>query len=189
MFKSLVPTLSVVTAIIIVMFFTKPIFEEAKETKVTVDAYKETIEEYRNFIDDLRRLEGQRSSVAVVSQARLNQMLTEEIDVPQLLVNLESLAEENKMFFGNISAAEGLTESRSNRVNALATNAPTAIDGLVSQSITFEVIGTYEQFKNFLRQVESSLTLMEITSINLSGATSRFQQYSLTVEVYSLPNN
>jgi len=189
MFKSLTPTLSVVTAIIIVMFFTKPLFEEAKETKVTVDAYEETIEQYRNFIDELRDLEEERDAVTVGNKARLNQMLPAEIDIPQLLVNLENIAEENNLLFGNISAAEELTESRSNRVNALATNAPTSIEGLVSQSITFEVIGTYAQFKNFLRQIESSLTLMEFTSINLSGSSSRFQQYSLTVEVYSLPNN
>ncbi len=187
MFKSLTPILSILIAIVLFVFFTKPLFQEVNAINTEVAQYSETINQYEKFKSDLNRLKQAKSTVRTTDRERVDAMIPDEADNTQTLVDLEAMATSQDLLFGNISVEE--TEFSTEATQTDLSVADSFSRDLVSHTITFEVIGTYSQFKEFLKSIESSLTFMEITGISLSAATDFFQQYSITVETYSLPKS
>jgi Tfp pilus assembly protein PilO len=182
MFKSLTPTLSIITAIVLFMFFTQPMYDEVQIIREEIADYKDTTEDYQKFNAQLQRLKSEKDQINLASVERLEKMIPPTIDAPRLLVDLESMARSNGLLFGNITVGTGVAGKGASR-----TDTASAFGALASHSVTFEVIGTYEQFKEFIRGIENSLTFMEITNLTLTASTERFQQYGVTVQTYALP--
>lgn len=182
MFKSLTPALSIITAIVLFVFFTQPQYEKIKALGVEIDDYQETIQKYTEFNAKLRELMATKDGIKVDDQAKLDMMIPKEIDDARLLVDLEAMAKKHELLFGNIATDAGTR-------GVGDTSSKNASDKIVAHSVSFEVIGTYDQFKELLKEIESSLTFMEVTKISLTAASTEFQQYALTVETYALPKS
>jgi Tfp pilus assembly protein PilO len=187
MFKSLTPILTIITAIILFVFFTQPIYEEIKLINAETADYNSTAEQYSVFNGKLQALLAKKNQINVAQLERLDTMLPATVDIPRVLIDLEYMARSKGMLFGNVvidSESSRLKNSRSTNANQEQNSVNKA---LVSSTITFDVIGRYGQFKGFLESLESSLSFMEITRISLTTSSEVFQQYSVTVRMYTLP--
>ena len=93
------------------------------------------------------------------------------------------------LLFGNIKTDKGTENVNTQKSNKSTTpEAQNSENRLITNDISFDVIGTYDQFKNFLSEIESSLTFMEVKTISFNATEGAFQQYSVTVQTYALPN-
>ena len=185
MFRTVTPILSAIIAILIFVFFTKPEYEKITALKETKESYVDTIKKYEKFNTDLNNLISKKNDIPESDRDRINEFVPSQIDTALLIVKLEKLSKDNGLLFGNIKANDGADK----KLTANDPNKDGSADAseLVSADISFDVIGTYPQFKNLLKSIESSLTLVEVTRISLnSKADTQFSQYSLTVRVYGL---
>ena len=193
MFKSLIPTLSILTAIVLFLFVVRPQFQEAQLINADISEYQETIEDYQTFNAELAALLDAKNNISITDRERLDMLIPTTVDNTRLLVDIEALAKKNALLFGNVVIESGLgtlgengkgvSETAVSNTNPVPANS----NRLITNNISFALIGTYEQFKHFLSEIESSLSLMEVTKISLSAVTGRFQQYSVTVQTYALP--
>jgi cell fate (sporulation/competence/biofilm development) regulator YlbF (YheA/YmcA/DUF963 family) len=187
MFRTLTPTLAIIASLIIFFLFVQPQYAALSSTRVEIESYEKAQSDYENFIRKIEGFETVRDRVSVIERDRLDALIPREIDSTQLLVDLEALAENNFLLFGNIEVSEtarALDEEAESdtRESGRVSAPPEHVD------ISFEVIGTYDQFKEFLLDLEQSLTLYEITRIALSAPPeSSFMQYSVSVRSYALP--
>ena len=186
MFRTVTPIISIILGILLFVFFTHPAYDEAKKTQQDRDDYRKAFNDHQEFNTKLESLIAQKAAISDSERNRLDEFIPNEIDNSGLIVKIEKLARTNGMLFGNIKSDAEAAKKLSPSDNSESTGADSAT-ALVSSDISFDVIGTYSQFRNFLKSLESSLTLFEITKISLTAneGDTQFQQYSLTVRVYA----
>ncbi|HEX4799103.1 MAG TPA: type 4a pilus biogenesis protein PilO [Candidatus Paceibacterota bacterium] len=184
MFKTLIPTLSILTSIVLYNFFIQPMYDEVKVIRAEKGSYEETTAKYQEFNSQLQNLLTKKNAIGINDRERLDKMIPENVDLPRLLVDLEEMARRNGLLFGNIDASSEGTRTGNSR-----NEEGDVVASISTQEVKFEVLGNYSQFKSFLHTLESSLVFMEITEIRLSASTNQFQQYAVTIETYALKNS
>lgn len=76
-------------------------------------------------------------------------------NIPELLISLEALASENGLIFSGV-------DFKSENENLKAPNVKTLI-------MEIKVKGSYPAFQNYLKAVEKSLRLFDVTSVSFNG--------------------
>ena len=178
MIQTLTPLLLIVTSVFMYVSLIKPWYEETKLILNEVGEYNLASTNYVKYVETLNLKKAQISSLTPRQQDRLDQLLPSKGNDVDILVDLESISEKENMLFGNISVIEN-DRSIDQSVQSL---------GLVELDISFEVIGTYAQFKSLLTKLESSLSLFEITSVSFDGTSKAndLMQFAITVRTYSV---
>ncbi len=182
--RTLSPILSIVVAVVLSVFFIKPTYDETLALQKDTELYDEAKTKYDNFKVDLQaEIDNKASHLA--DEEKLSALVPESIDETQLLVDLKSIAKDNGLLFGNI----GVSEGDSGTPETLDENGnPIGDDALIAMDFAFEVIGSYSQTKEFIKDLERSQTLFEIISISFdSSKNTFFQQFAFTVRTYAQP--
>ena len=191
MLRTITPILSILAALLLFVLFTKPQYAEIQSLRAEIGHYEKATNEYAEFQQKIKSLLARRDAVSLVERERLDMFVPTEIEVTRLLVDLEAMAKEKGLLFGNIKTEEPKEAKQSaqetSNMNSGAGEAPSSSSALVTTDIDFDVIGTYDQFKQFLGALESSLTLYEVTNITMKASESEFQQFSVSVRTYALP--
>lgn len=184
MIRTITPIFSIILAILIFFLYTQPMFTEVKQVQGEADKYREAAQTAATRNEELNQKYAIVESHAVTDVERLNVLVPSVIDEIKILTDLGELARRHNMLFGNVSVTN-------NDMEPLATvneeSEVVAFRDLVSTDLQFSLIGTYEQFKSFLADVESSLVLLEVNNIAFTAGEGLFQQYAVSVRVYALP--
>ncbi len=182
MMRTLTPFLSMLIAILAILFFIEPQYNEIVKLQNEILEYKEATERYTEFSSTLGAKIQQKNSRSSIDIARLNLLIPDTVDDTHVIVDIETLAKRRGMLFGNVAVEGGdvKLEQQDSEEEGVKR------DVLITNDISFEVIGTYTQFKELLRDIESSLTLFETTKITLSATEGDFQQFGITIRTYAL---
>ena len=183
--RTLTPVLSIIIAILLFVFFVNPKYKEIIAVQAEIADYKDAISKYNTFVNELDAKITKKSSRPAIENERLDRFVPEVINDAQLLVDIESLARRQSLLFGNVEVESGDVNIMRN--NASSEEVIEKSDELKTVDINFEVIGTYEQFKSFLLDLEKSMTLFEVVKISLDATDLPFQQFEVTIRAYSLP--
>ncbi|MCD5382467.1 MAG: hypothetical protein LR017_04150 [Candidatus Pacebacteria bacterium] len=184
MFRTLTPIFSVVIAVAIFFFFAKPMFAEIREVQDQTNKYREAVAKAEEFNRELQRLINKRNEFSARDLERLDALVPASIDEVQALIDLQALANESGMLFGNIEvekvdvSADLDLEPSSQRKSLM--------EQFDTVDISFGLIGTYEQMRAMLDAIEKSLVLMEIMHVDFEVTEGDLQQYNFTIRLYSL---
>lgn len=183
--RTLTPFFSLVIAGIIFVAFVQPQYAEVLSKREEIQQYANAIDTYAQFSRTLESKLALKTNMPAYKNERLDTLVPEIIDDSQLLVDLKSITQKHNMLFGNTKVtnkrADEVGKANDGKGNEVASSDLQYVD------ISFETIGTYDQFKEFLTDLENSLTLFEVIKITFSVSDSVFQQFELTVRTYSLP--
>jgi len=187
MMRTLTPILSLIIAVLLFIFFLKPQYAAIQDLQLEVDAYNEATMEYAEFTKAIEEKLQVIDERPVTDTVRLNKLVPEDVDDAQVLVSIESIVKKHKMLFGNVKIDTG--EAVFGKASANAKNAKKVevSSELRRVDLSFGVIGTYEQMKSVLKELESSLTLFDVVKIMLVTSPGKFQQFDITVRTYALP--
>lgn len=184
--RTLTPIFSILIAILLYFFFIGPRYAEVKEIRAEAENYQEAARRYDEFATALNRLLDLKRQQSPSTLERINQLVPHELDTAHIIADLEQLAEGHQLLFGNIT-----TESLEVAPARSQANGSEQLSGesteLQTADISFELVGTYGQFKEFLRDLESSLTLLEVTGLRFKASDGLFEQFGVTVRAYALP--
>lgn len=193
MFKTLIPTFSVLISIIVFLFVTKPMYAEVADIQSERKNYEEVTNQYKDFNAKVDALLSKKNAVSIEDREKLDQMIPETIDIPRLFVDIEHMVMSHNMQLKGITAGSSGEVFQDKSVDDGAVsedgsvgNAPVV---LKSQELSFNVVGSYDDFKNMLQSLESNLLFMEITSLNINSTDGPFQDFAITIEVYMLSAN
>lgn len=184
MFKTLTPTLAILAALIIFFLFIQPQYAELKVIQQETADYEKATADYATFRQKLEAFEARRNGVSVVERDRLDAFVPKELNTTQALVDLETLARQNSMLFGNIDIIES-SKARTTQDTSGEAGTPAPPEYV---DISFGVIGTYSQFKDFLVGLEQNLTLFEVTNVVAAVGEGQFMQFTVTIRTYALPS-
>lgn len=186
MFRVLTPIFSIIIAIAVYFVVTQPMFGEMQIVQDETNQYREAVDKAHLFNQTLQELLTKRKSFGAQEMERLEALVPNSVDEVKLLVDLEAMAERQQMLIGNISVDKPKVPVVRERNPEIPTTV--TLENLSSIDISFSLIGTYDQFRSMLTDIERSLVLMEVISLSFTASESDLYQFELTVRTHGLPS-
>ncbi len=184
MMRTLTPILSLIIAVLLFLFFLKPQYAAVQELQTEVDEYNTASQKYAEFTSAVDAKLRTINEQPVTNTMRLDKIIPDEVDDAELLVSIESMVKDQRMLFGNIMIDTGEASFGKTSKNAKNTELSSELQRV---DFSFSVIGSYDQFKNLLRELESSLTLYDVVKLSMTTSPGTFQQFDIIVRTYALP--
>jgi len=196
MFSIVRPTISIIAGLLIIFFFVRPMYAQIGQLQEEADQYEETVQKVQEFNALLDSFLAKRNAILVRDLERLETFVPHgEIDEVGALVDLEALASAHGLIFRNVKVGViGESDNTDELDDASGQIEPEVVSQgfdaseFLTQDIDFSVIGTYNQFRSFLEDLEESLVLMDLTKISFTVSEGELTQYDMTVRLFAIPN-
>jgi|CXWL01.1.fsa_nt_gi Tfp pilus assembly protein PilO len=186
--RVITPLLSIIIAVLVIVFVTKPKYEEVKLVRTETDEYRVAAEKYAIYNAKIQELLLVRDSVNLKDKERLDTLAPAELDITRLLVDIENMAVRSNMNVENVDVLDKIHSSAGANGRKAEGVIPSS-DEVQFAEVSLSLTGTYLNFKNFLTSVETSLTLMEVTKMTVDQKEGNEYSFKVTVRTYALPTD
>lgn len=215
MYRLLTPVLAVIVAITVFTTFVRPMFADYQRIDAEVADYDQALEKAQALQDLINELIADKNSIAQSDEERLMTFLPDQQDNVSVILSLDDAAKRNRMLVEGISMKNtkseidfDVTETAKGEVSengifdsSIDTDLGTTLSGSKSFSsitvnelystveLSFTATGKYEDFKLFLRDLETSLVLMDISQLALSERNEDdLTNFTMTATLYNFVN-
>lgn len=176
----------IAAAVAIVFIYIKPAYENPTNGIKILKENKETLLKARSDLSNLKEkqkaLLAQRNAFPQQELDSLERLLPKEINPVLFVMELDNLARGNGMSLKNIK----FEDTRITNPTVVADPAAPQKE-YMTINMSFDVVGTYEGFTNFIRLIENGLRITNVTSITLvANEKLDFNQYTVRVQTYYL---
>lgn len=188
MIRTITPIFSIVIALVIFFFYSKPMFAEMRVLQEQTAQYSDAVKKAQDLNTELSDKLKKKRSYDTESINRLNALVPESINEVKVLTDLSEIARSHNMLFGNINVTNSDNEKSDSTVpDPSVSTGDVSYENITNTGIAFSLIGTYDQFKSFLSDIERSLVLMEVTGITFTTGEGDLQQYEVSIQLFALP--
>ncbi|OGZ95811.1 MAG: hypothetical protein A3I44_04940 [Candidatus Sungbacteria bacterium RIFCSPLOWO2_02_FULL_51_17] len=174
-----------ITTALALIFFVMPDFQSIP----LESAKKVKLEEILGKFDEIRlKKEAIVSSYAAISDddiKRLDSMLPEGPEIGELLVNLDLLVKKHRLQLTGIQfqKIERETTGRPRNAAEVALLAKKIVR-YSKLPITLNMIGSYENFRKFIVELESIIRITDVRNITLGGGVTGSHTFTLQADTY-----
>lgn len=158
--------------------FTSPMYGQVKELSATSDEYKNVLDNISNIIETRDKLQVDYNSISRAEIERLSKVLPANVDTVRLALDLDAIASRYGISISNVSI-DTQSEQAATQVT-LTDHEPPYQSTLVSVSL----VSSYENFKNFIQDLEKSLRIMDVRTVNFMVAESGLYKHEILIETY-----
>jgi Tfp pilus assembly protein PilO len=187
--KFITPIILIIVSVTSFLMFTNPTYKEVKELKAKATAYNEALATSARLQAERDALTAKYNSLLPEDLKRLTQLLPDTTDNVRLIIDLQRMAQAYGMTISSTkfdakSTKKTVTPPTGSPLQAVGANdvAQATRDYGVFE-LAFSTTGNYENFMKFLKDVESSLRLTDIQSVEFSSDQAVQQQASNTSPV------
>lgn len=199
MLRYLTSFLFIGLSIAVFILVTRGFYEDIQALRVEQSTYDEAFTNSKSLETERDRLITDSNAISSENKERLKKMLPDNVDNIRLILEIEKLATPYGMVLKDVeysvvpSDKENGTDSVNNTASGKAKNDK---ENYGSWDLGFSISGTYSNFINFMRSLESNLRIVDISSIKFSstpiGKESTFAsenyKYDFTIKTYWLKN-
>ncbi len=184
--KNITAIILIILAVGIYFTFTSSRMDELKAIQAVNNQYQEAIKNSETLINERDRVNKEYSAISIEDKERLNRLLPNTVDNIRLIIDVKD----------NIAAKRGLTLKN---IKTSSPEATQAIDAGASRAgdtsspkkygtvnLSFSVTTSYENFIGFMKDLESSLRIMDISKLTVSAVKSGAYEFSVEIKTYWL---
>lgn len=195
MSRHITPIILIVLSIGIFFTFTKGRLNAMKEVRAVNDQYQTAIKNATQLVKVRDEVLKSYNSISEDDRARLDKMLPNNVDNVRLIIDVNNIASRHGFALKNVRTSAVSTDgskssSGSAGVGAGAPSVQVTSSGSVNQyntvTLSFSVTATYDKFLDFLRDLESSLRIIDISKITLSSSDTGLYEYGVEIKTYWL---
>jgi len=200
MFRALIPIVGILIAVGLFFTYVQPTYREVQAVRAETAQYAEAITHALELQRRVSELKTRQNSISLADLERLEALLPDEIDEVAFLVDLNALVGKHTLGLGDILVVdsedvESTNAPRSRRGSTEEEEVLQPAEGGVDTAargkyrtldVHFAVVGTYQDFRTFLSDLERSLVLMDVTDISFGQDDAAETTYSVSVRLYSL---
>ncbi len=185
MSKFITPLILIALAVGIYFTFTAKEVEKAEAIQLVNKEYETAIDNADSLIDIRDELNKKFSAIEPRDLGRLKKMLPDNVDNVRLIIDINDVANKNGFSLRNVRTSA--TGESSDRPNVGGQNTPpVGTDKYNVVTMSFSVTGRYEDFLKFLRELERSLRIIDITKITLNTSNTGVYEYGVELKTYWL---
>ena len=164
-------------------FFTKPMLADLSALSDKKTEYQSSLEKLNSIEEIQKGLTEKLDSLGASEKEKLETLLPDSPGSVKLAADIDGMASRHGISVDKIS----YTKKNDDQGQSIA-GAP-AGKTFQSTMLTFSFTSDYSHLKNFLSELESSLRLLDLRSIDLTVGEKGVYNYNLSAEVYSLNSN
>ncbi len=187
----LTPIVLVVLAVGLYFTYTGKEYEQVKALQETNKQYVSAISSWKDLLAARDKLNDQYNAIAPQDLARLNKMLPNTIDNVRLIIEMNGILQRFGLPAQNIAVSTD-KDTTSKQTTTPVTNTPGAVtstvaatdSGLKTATMSFQVTTTYDNFQKLLKELQSSLRMLDVTNITLAAKDKEPYDYTFTVKTY-----
>ena len=169
MFRYILPTILIGVAIAGFFLFTNPLYQN-------ISSEREQIASYNEALDNSKALEAQRdqltqkeNSISTDDLSKLQKLLPDNVDNIRLILEIEKVASPYGMVLKDVKY-----DTANNETTPLQTAGVVQGESLSNKNygvwnLEFSTQGTYNNFVNFIKDLENNLRIVDISSIEFSS--------------------
>ncbi|MDO8594714.1 MAG: type 4a pilus biogenesis protein PilO [bacterium] len=158
-------------------------------TEQSIVELKETMAGYADALNKTKEIEKERTGllqkyneIPLADRSRLEKLLPDHIDSVRLIIDINTIAAQYGMTLRNI----GLTDGKSVSSKASGSTIGPKDDKVKGVELKFSVSGAYNEFRSFMKDLEQSLRLVDVESVNFSAGDEDTYTYTLSIVTYRL---
>ncbi|MFA6354091.1 MAG: hypothetical protein WCX12_00145 [Candidatus Paceibacterota bacterium] len=185
----------VAAAIITYLNFGQPAYIEVKDLRNQVASETKFVASQREALDGIQKLIRNFNEMSK-DQEQISKSLPIGADTYGIITNISSLAEMNSLSLQSLGFSEPKILNKNNGIGQPIANASGTQKNILKQlnsiSVNIKLIGTYENLKGFIRNLEKNILIFDVRNVSISpssgsnNAKQSLQIYSfdITAETY-----
>lgn len=179
--KSFTPILLIVLGLAVFFLYVDPTYQnEIKAGQATLTSQNQLLENSKQLLQKRDDLYKRYTTIGNDEISRIQKLLPDTIDNVRLVIDLDGVAQRYGMSLADLNLAEAVPSQTS--------QVTTASDEVKYQAVTisFSVTTSYDVFLQFLKDLEQSLRVVDVTKITFSSTPSGLYKFSITLKTYWL---
>lgn len=196
MFKYITSIILIGSAIASFFFFTNPIYKNVLTIREQIDFYNQALTNSKALETERDKLTQKYNSFDPEKLDRLEKLLPDNVDNIRLILEIEKIASPYGMAIKDVrydttSETKDSTQIVGKNVKAVSSKSY----GILN--FEFSTQGTYNNFINFIKDLENNLRIVDISSIQFSSSSSSIglnpklleaYKYNFSIKTYWLKN-
>ena len=180
--RSLTATIFIAMALGLYFTVTKTVMTDASKINQSNKDYEQAIANVSKILQKFDELVDKKKRIGTENLDKLEKMVPQKMDNIRLIIDLNSIAFRYGFVLKGIQAT-----AATNNVTTAATQ-PGIIPAPVLESVTvtFSVSAPYQQFINFLQDLESTLRIMDVTSLSVNTSETGIYDWKVELKTYWL---
>jgi Tfp pilus assembly protein PilO len=140
--------------------------------------YSDILNSSTKIVSQRDVLVAKKNTITDADTKRLEKLLPSNIDNIRLIIEISKIAEGRNLIAKNISVGD-MSKTASDTIGGVNTPYGTL-------SLKFTVNSSYNNFLNFLQDLENNLRLLDITDISFNATDSGFYDFTVSLNTYWL---
>ena len=171
MYKFFRDLLLIIISIAGFFLWTKPLFSKISTLKVEAASYNEALSNAKSLENERDRLQKKVDSMPPEDLAKLQKLLPDSVDNVRTILEISKLALPYGMVLKNIKYDVIDPDATGSSASSAQTTVDTSPQGAGTWNLEFSTTGTYDNFLAFLKNIESNLRIIDISSVDFSSDT------------------
>lgn len=179
--RQLMPIIFIIAAVCLFLFYTNPQFQNLKANISDQDKIVEANEKAAKLRAVRQTLTDDRKKIAQQDVDKITKMLPDGVENVGLIIDIDNIASKYGMRIRNTKVNDG---GASSGKNVAVAGPDSKKNGTIA--LSFSVASTYENFIAFLRDLESSQRLVDVTGLTFTSNKEGRYEFNVTLQTYWL---
>lgn len=182
--KTVSSILFILAAILLFVFYTNPTYTSIDGIKAQISSYEEALVNAQK----LREVRKQRietyNKITPEQQQNLSKLVPDTVDNIKLIIDIDRIAQRYSLDIKNIRIDQGTADAKSGSASG-----GSATNGQLGQGVitlSFSVTASYERIMEFLKDLERSLRIVDVTSFGFASGPNNQYDFAITFKTYWL---
>ena len=177
MFRYIIPTILIAISVTGFLMFTKPIIDEVSAIQSKITSFNEALDTSKALESERDKLTQKYNTIDPSNLDRLQKFLPDNVDNIRLILEIEKVASPYGMILENVKYDS--TQSNTKDTATATSGTPSQDSGTVvvkgsssqfgTWNLEFSTEGTYSNFIDFTKDLESNLRMVDISSVAFSS--------------------
>lgn len=167
MMRLIIATVAFIGAGAIFFLYTQPTYDTVQASQAQIDQYNQALDKATELQTLKQSLLTKYNSFDTTSLDRLQKLLPDHVDNIALILDLDSIASRYGLGLQNVDVSASSQAPTGQTAIGVIGGSTRAYDSL---TLTFSTQGTYTTFLRFLTDLETSLRVVDLTSLNITSA-------------------
>ncbi len=167
MTKAILAILFLGASVMTFVLYIRPTYDDVKENRAAVAQFDGALDRTRE-IQELKESLLTRYNVFVGENLdRLQKMLPDHVDNVRLVLDLDGMASRYGLRLQNVTVQQRASDSDNERNGTVLNGGANQNKPYQSLTLQFQVVATYNDFIRLLRDLESSLRIVDLVSLSV----------------------
>lgn len=182
MIRTFISLVSLIAAGAIFFMYTQPTYDTVQAQNATIGQYDQALQKATELQTIKQTLLSKYNSFNPTNIERLQKLLPDHVDNVRLILDMDNLAQKHGMAMQNVAVSAAPNQNAQTAVGTINASKQ-KYDSL---TIKFTTVGTYDTFRQFLGDLQSSLRIVDLVALDLTPVDTVRYSYDITLRTYWL---